>query len=178
VSIRDEFGISPTHDVERLPVKFRLAGRTFEIHPPNVRRANAWLVELQDNPKGALIQNIIKDIQDASKLRADGSEDASTALIEEAGRGAQRAMGEMMDLCYSLAGWAEGSDERAFIEEHAGEAEILQLFMGCYLLGNRLRTQAQMIAAAVSESPKSSAASVKPNGEAKTKRPSRKSTTT
>ena len=172
--IRDQYGITPTHEIERLPVEYHLAGRVFPIAPPTMRQANAWLLQLERSAQAAEIKSIIAGIQEVHTLKSGGSEDAANRKLLSLAEVMRECGGEMLDLAYDFMGLDK--ENRVFIERNTDEAETIRLFLICYFLGNRLRTPAVQIAAAVSESPSDSAANDKSDGETKSGPPRQNST--
>lgn len=175
MTLREQVGITPTHEIERLPVEFEIAGRLLSIEPPTMRRANAWLMKLDRSPYSEMIKDLINKTQEVSTLKTDGNERAAEKIIVEMALLMRECGGEMLDLAYDLAGWSP--EDRAFVEANTNEAETIRLFLVAFFLGNRSRTPARLIAAAVSASPSDSAANDKPSGET-TKQRRRTSTTT
>jgi len=175
MTIREEHGITPTHDIERLPVDFYISGRVLQIKPLNVVKNSEWMASLAKSPAAVAVAMLIECTKEAHKLKQDGNAEKAAEKIGQTGAVVQEHLPAMLHLAVDYTGW--DAETRDHIIEHATEEEVMRLFMTVYFLGNRLRTTAIHFAALASASPTDSAASNNPDGATKTKRPSRTSTT-
>lgn len=131
-TLAEHYGITATHELDRLPVLLVVAGRILEFPAPTVRAAMHWAHAWTRTGAFRALETLVKSLAEAHRLRAAGNHEGAERAAADADSVTCNLIGEMIDLTCSLAGW--DADTRRLIEVYADRADVMHMFMIGYLL--------------------------------------------